>query len=342
VRDGVPLPVSAYTTRRSVSGRSIDDIIDPARALDAHRQGATLVFQSLQTHWPPLGAFCRDLTMELGAAVQANAYLSPHEARGLDVHYDTHDVAVLQVAGAKDWEVFAPAFADPLPSQHWSVVRPHDGPPAPEPTGDPVVAVTLRPGDSLFVPRGWVHRARTSGDASLHITVGIHVRTWHSVLEALRTRAEHHAAFRGAIPDPPDDTDLKWFRQELHDWIDAQDLSAVMAVDHARHLASTAGFQQGVLVDSLAPIDDATRLAHRHRRPQLTLTGDEDEVALRTPDRVLRLPARARPAVEAVLVGDELRLADLAPYLDGPGRLVLARRLVADGVLRIDRGPEPA
>ena len=47
--------------------------------------------------------------------MQANAYLTPAGAAGLAPHHDTHDVFVLQVAGAKHWTVRAPVVDTPLP-----------------------------------------------------------------------------------------------------------------------------------------------------------------------------------------------------------------------------------
>ena len=50
-------------------------------------------------------------------------------------------------------------------------------------------------------------------------------------------------------------------------------------------------------------------------------------------DRVLQMPARLAPAMQAILTSDRLAVADLAGYLDPPSRLVLVRRLVREGLL---------
>ena len=59
--------------------------------------------------------------------------------------------------------------------------------------------------------------------------------------------------------------------------------------------------------------------------------GDRLEVLLG--DRTLDVPARIRPALEEVRARPELRPRDLP--LDERSRLVLARRLVREGLLRI-------
>lgn len=112
VREGDTLATGTTTTTRRW-GATRYDVADPARVVAAVAEGATLVLQALHTHWLPLGRFCADLHAELGHPTQANAYLTPAEERGLALHYDTHDVVVLQTAGRKRWEVLAPRFRRP-------------------------------------------------------------------------------------------------------------------------------------------------------------------------------------------------------------------------------------
>ena len=51
-------------------------------------------------------------------------------------------------------------------------------------------------------------------------------------------------------------------------------------------------------------------------------------------DRTLTMPAALEPAVRQLLADDRCTPADLAGHLDGPSRLVLARRLVREGLLQ--------
>jgi hypothetical protein len=152
VRDGAPVPVSAYTQRTRVGGATIDDVADVDRILDLVAGGATVVMQGLQRYWPPLARFCLDVEADLSHPVQANAYLSPPTASGLARHADDHHVIVLQVAGAKEWEIEG---AGPT---------------------------TLNAGDVAYLPAGVHHAARTSGSMSLHVTLGLLARTYRQVL----------------------------------------------------------------------------------------------------------------------------------------------------------------
>jgi ribosomal protein L16 Arg81 hydroxylase len=125
-------------------------------------QGFTLNLNAVETALPAVSDLCTGLGRELDRLVSANVYLTPPSSYGLASHFDEHDVIVLQLQGEKDWQVFG---------------RQADQPTAPQnvqPIGSPLLAVTLRQGDSLYVPRGFVHSVATTAKQSLHITLGIY------------------------------------------------------------------------------------------------------------------------------------------------------------------------
>ena len=62
--------------------------------------------------------------------------------------------------------------------------------------------VTLTPGDTLYLPRGWLHEALTSDADSLHITVGVKVYTWlDAVRAALEETAQEEDGYRRSVAD---------------------------------------------------------------------------------------------------------------------------------------------
>ena len=52
-------------------------------------------------------------------------------------------------------------------------------------------------------------------------------------------------------------------------------------------------------------------------------------------DRSLRMPMRLQAPLEFVAAHDTFRVGDLEPWLDPDSRLVVARRLVREGLLRV-------
>lgn len=288
-------------------------------------RGATIVLQALHVHHTPLAIFCRDLERELGHPVQANAYYTPPSAQGFKVHHDTHDVFCLQVAGEKRWLVYPPVLELPLRSQKYT---PGLGEP-----GEAVLDVTMRAGDTLYLPRGWLHQAMTSGAASLHLTVGVAVATWLDALQAAVQEAaqEEVDLRRGVRPDG-----------ELPDGL----LSLVAArltreAVSSRARRSFVRSRRAVREDAFDQVRALERLGvetslERRETVIFDLAVEEHEATLSFEGRDLRLPVRIAAELEFVAAAEgPFRLADLPGRLDDAGRLVLGRRLVREGFLRI-------
>jgi bifunctional lysine-specific demethylase and histidyl-hydroxylase NO66 len=339
VRDGGTVPPSSYTKSARIQSRALDDLVDPGRVLALFADGATIVLQALHRYWEPVASFCRDLETTLTHPVQVNVYLTPPASRGLDVHYDTHDVFVLQVSGAKHWEVFDRAFHDPLAHHRRTGSYPDPGTPA--------IDVELKPGDCLYIPRGFLHGAETTGRESTHMTVGILTSTWMDVLAAATKRAEHEPFMRAALP-PGFASDPASVRASAADafhrlarWI--EELDPVELVDDVaqRFWATRAPMLGGQLQEllDLDGISDATTV-RRRRGTVMRARLDGDRLLVTLGDRVLDMPAHIAPALRAIEERTELMVGDLSPHLDEAGRTVLVRRLVAEGVLERARASE--
>ncbi len=285
---------------------------DVPRVLAEFERGATIVLQGLHHSWLPLARYCRHLEAFLGHPTQANAYYTPRGSQGLPVHHDTHEVLSLQVAGEKRWLVYEPALELPLKNQRY---RSALGAP-----GEPVLDITLRAGDTLYLPRGWLHQALTSGSDSLHITVGINVRTW---IDAARSAVEQlggELEFRRSLDD---DT-----APEL------PQLDAAEARRQARRrfVRSRRPILDGQLQElrTLDSLDTETALERRD-----TVIADLDGTTLVFEGRELRFPERLGAELEFLLTVDgPFAAPDLPGSLDDAGRLVLLRRLVREGFLR--------
>ena len=162
VKDGKTIPERAY----SGSGGIGAAVADQARDDDIHAEvakGATLVLQGLHRTWEPLLAFSQQLAADLGHPVQVNAYLTPPQSQGFGAHYDVHDVFVLQVEGAKRWHIHAPVHPLPLRSQPGDAYAAQIAHAAAQ---EPLLDVVLRPGDCLYLPRGYLHSATALGGVS--------------------------------------------------------------------------------------------------------------------------------------------------------------------------------
>src|SRR5439155_22754137 len=67
--------------------------------------------------------------------------------------------------------------------------------------GGPILDLVLRPGDTLYLPRGWPHEARTSDTDSLHLTIGIKVYAWIDAVRAAVDECASELEFRRSVPE---------------------------------------------------------------------------------------------------------------------------------------------
>ena len=341
IQDGTPIDPAAWTKPARTGSTRLDDVVDPGPTLERFASGATIVLQSLHRWWPPLGRFCRDLELVLGHATQANAYLTPAGAAGLAPHHDTHDVFVLQVAGTKHWDLREPLVEAPLPrhrSDHASAAA------------LPVVRqIDLAPGDCLYLPRGFIHSATAQQAVSLHLTIGVLTTTAHDVLRRLVERAGEVPTFRRTLPPgvtTGDDGErvVHEVVSQLQEWLRTVDAGEVAGELRDRFWAGRRPLLDGQLLElaTLAALDDDSVLRRRDGSTcDVVDDAEGDGIVLTLGDRRLHLPAGLEPVLRRLLDGAPHRVGALADALDGPSRLVLARRLVREGVLRRvdDRGP---
>ena len=159
--------------------------------------GHTVVLQGLHRVWEPLIDFAAALTTDLGHPVQVNAYVTPPSSQGFSAHYDVHDVFVLQVAGEKRWRIHEPVLRDPLRTEPWNDRRDEVAARAAE---APVIDEVLRPGDALYLPRGYLHAAEALGGTSCHLTLGVHPVTRQALVATLVDLLSDDPALRGSLP----------------------------------------------------------------------------------------------------------------------------------------------
>ncbi len=331
VRDGKLIKPKEFTGSGGLGAEVADQVLDDG-VLRELAQGATLVLQGLHRIWPPLREFCAGLGAELGCAVQANAYLTPAGRTGFHTHYDTHDVFVIQVSGGKHWKVHEPVYRDPLPQQAWGGRAEEVGAAA---TGPPVLDEVLRPGDVLYLPRGWLHAASSVAETSLHITLGLHRPTAYTLVEALLRMAREEEPLRAGLPMGLDLTDAGQLRPHLKEtvraltqWLSTVD-SAAVAAGLRREL------WQEVRPEPLRPVAQAElaqdltpgAMVRARRGVRFALTGRGDRLRIELADRVVELPAEGEPVVRQLLSGAAV------PVGASPSELVIAARLVREGLL---------
>jgi bifunctional lysine-specific demethylase and histidyl-hydroxylase NO66 len=335
-KQGKVIPAREFT-RAGGLGAGVSDQVADDKVLRLVADGATLVLQALHRNWPPLVRFGSRLSAELGHPVQINSYLTPPQNQGFAPHYDTHDVFVLQVAGRKRWVVHRPVLTDPLPGQDWEQHRAEVTARSAEP---PLLDLVLQPGDALYLPRGFLHSAVAQGETSIHLTVGVHPVTRHSLLKHLLAEAAGESSLRASLPLGGDLADEARLADQLRETV-----QAFVAFADAGRLPQVAGRLADELADStrpepiepmaqLAALAALTPAACFRLRPGLRVRVERraDVVLVKAIDTSLSLPPAAEAALKLALSGEVVSAAVL-PGLDAEAALSLIRRLVTAAVL---------
>ncbi len=134
--------------------------------------GYSLIFNKLHQKCKKIGLLTEKLGSFFNEPAQVNLYMSQPGINGFSLHYDTHDVIVLQVYGCKHWDIYSPTVDKPV------FVMKNHGTEKPDENEKPYMSQTLTQGDMLYVPRGhWHFPIATGSEPSLHLTFGIKSRT---------------------------------------------------------------------------------------------------------------------------------------------------------------------
>jgi len=180
-RDGRDIPPTLY--RKTTGDR---DIVDCRKLHDLLKQNASVAINQIQYLSPPVRRLATQIEVALGQKVNVNAYMTFGPGGAFAMHYDSHDVLVMQVHGTKHWFIYDEPAPSPIDYEKQS--KPHER--------NVVFETVLREGDVLFVPRGTYHRAAVTDTDSVHLTFGIHTFKGLDFMVWLRQQVEKEELFR--------------------------------------------------------------------------------------------------------------------------------------------------
>lgn len=159
----VPFPLFTEVIPRlnteSKARRVVPEVV--ARYLS---ENFTLVLYGVDESHEPMRTWTTALEQIVQVPVQVNAYISVGHEMGFRVHWDDHEVIVLQVSGSKRWALYGQTLAAPV--THVA------DPPRPSHDAEPIQVLTMHAGDFLHVPRGTWHGVTSLGGPTVHLTVG--------------------------------------------------------------------------------------------------------------------------------------------------------------------------
>lgn len=197
VLDGKPVPAEQYCAR--ATGRDGTPVQQPeaARVQEWVGRGASLVLNDVDSLTPGLAAVSEALEGAGFGKAQANVYVSWQSHQAFHTHYDTHDVWAVQVEGEKFWNVWEGRAEAPIPHPVFRAQTQahHD-----QAKGKLRARVHMRPGDLLYLPRGWYHDALAEAPNSVHVAYGVNAPLGMDLLNILVERVLYEAPFRQPLP----------------------------------------------------------------------------------------------------------------------------------------------
>lgn len=218
-------------------------------AFSAYLDGCSVVVNHADKVLPTIADLCDDLQLSF-PHVYANAYITPPSSQAVRPHADDRDVWIFQIYGSKTWKVYKKVPV-PYPFAHEQVGK--DGIHVPEEVlTEVLICHTLRAGQVLYMPRGYVHEATSEPeDCSFHVTVAIATHDWclaSIITDMTRSVLSRNIAYRRAIPrelgtsrvvthelEQSFEEDLEKALQEVQENISAQNVCQFMAEKYRKH-----------------------------------------------------------------------------------------------------------
>lgn len=305
-------------------------MIDRGAVARHFQSGATIVLPQLHQMDPTLADFARSIEALFSCHVQTNIYLTPPDAQGFKTHYDDHDVLVLQVEGSKTWRLYNTPVENPYRGEGFQ--------PGAHEVGELVEEFVLRAGECAYVPRGLMHDASTHGhDVSLHITVGLIVKTWADLmLEVVSDVALRRPEFRHALPAGFARPDFDRTQSEAHfktlmaSLVSDADLDSSYDIFVDSFIRSRTPNTRGAIVNFDTPDQPGQRYVLRPLLPW-RLAEDGDEIVIITAGGEVRFPAAVEAGLHTLLDGGEISESS---FPDAPEEMVrdTLKKLFAYGI----------
>ncbi len=290
--------------------------------LEGYRQGMSIVVTRAHGHFPSLAFLNRSAEIELGGRCSATLVLSPagyHELSATETF-------IIQVRGSQSAHLTPPPCPSPLDRQLEA------GP------GDADTELELEPHDILYLPGGTGVELRPDGDASLHVELHVETYRWVNLLEdMIESAARESLDLRRCVRRLPHGEAGAALVGLLSDKADPL-TSAAVALRRRRQVAGSAPLPGSLLTDPpltltrdawVEPVDGS--LCHVEK------AGDRVTIEFGA-RRLARVsgPAFIAPALRFIAdARAPFRVADIPALGSLEEKLVLANRLIGEGLLRI-------
>lgn len=196
-RNGHPVSPHLYMEDVATSGGRAR-LASPAKLDVYFALGASLVGNSVHRISPEVRAVTDLLAERFAGRSGANVYCSFPGVSAFATHCDNHEVFAIHCEGEKTWRIYANRVEAPLEHEPLNdAVRKR----VESTRGEVILEARMRPGDLLYIPRGFYHDALADSSESLHVTLSVAPPSGPKLFDRLEEEALRDPAFRAYLPD---------------------------------------------------------------------------------------------------------------------------------------------
>lgn len=194
MRNDAAVPADQYCRRKRTPEGHIWRP-SPAKVEVFLSAGASILANDVMTLHSPVNRAGVALGEAFAAEVGASVFCSFKGGRAVATHYDVHEVFAVQTEGEKVWNLYEGREIDPVGYPPGLTQADFD-----RNRGRRVSTITMKPGDLLYMPRGFYHDTVTPNEPSLHVSFTVMPLTGRAILSLLDGAALEDPAFRAWLP----------------------------------------------------------------------------------------------------------------------------------------------
>ena len=159
-QDGVRVELEKFCYYKTVQNKQLD-FIDKDVLNNEINKGAAVVLEGIDLLDAGINEFVSRLDDALPCVLSnAEVFFSQQDNEAYEAHCDADDVLVVQLAGKKIWNLYAPQ------QRRYSGIQDLSD----EQLGPVMQEITMRPGDAMYLRAGVPHRCTTNVPFSLHMS----------------------------------------------------------------------------------------------------------------------------------------------------------------------------
>ena len=203
----------------------------------------------------------------------------------------------------------------------------------------PQIEVELKQGDTLYIPRGFVHEAVTANEVSLHITLGLLSYKWIDVLRLIINDAHKINGFKESFRfDKLDEQTIEKTTKHLVDQLlSVVDYAGISKKFTNRFIKKGLTSDNNRLLDIIR-FDEVNTVTIFSLRNEInyTITETETEIILSYYNKQVKFPMYVLATLKAIANGENFTVENLQSNIDTAGKLVLCKKLLQEGFLKIN------